>query len=294
MQSVPQPILDLIGRANVRTAALSPRGNAWHMVSDERSAVLRRSTQTLGHVVWLHQFLHRLAASGFPSPVPLPILGGSSIVACEGQVWETLSFLPGRAMRLDDDVPLESAGALLARFHEASLAVSSSVQRPGALPMEACRPRSHPQIAEDFLRELADLGHQRVSRCVVHGDCTVANILVDERAKSPAALIDFTLAHLGPPESDISFGLWVNGRTERTAVTLDADRIRRFVAGYHRIRPLSDWAVRAIPLYLVGRGLQMQVRLERAGAWDQIQANRLEWLSTHRSWLKQVVASAVH
>ena len=122
----------------------------------------------------------------------------------------------------------------------------------------------------------------------------MANILVDERAKSPAALIDFTLAHLGPPESDVSFGLWVNGRTERTAVTLDADRIRRFVAGYHRIRPLSDWAVRAIPLYLVGRGLQMQVRLERAGAWDQIQANRLEWLSTHRSWLEQVVASAVH
>jgi len=117
---------------------------------------------------------------------------------------------------------------------------------------------------------------------------------VDERAKSPAALIDFTLAHLGPPESDISFGLWVNGRTERTALTLDADRIRKFVAGYHRIRPLSGWSVRAIPLYLVGRGLQMQVRLERAGAWDQIQVNRLEWLNTHRSWLEQVVASAVH
>ena len=48
MQSVPQPILDLIGRANVRTVALSPRGNAWHMVSDEHSAVLRCSTQTLG------------------------------------------------------------------------------------------------------------------------------------------------------------------------------------------------------------------------------------------------------
>jgi aminoglycoside phosphotransferase (APT) family kinase protein len=122
----------------------------------------------------------------------------------------------------------------------------------------------------------------------------VANILVDESMKLSAALIDFTLAHLGTPESDISFGLWVNGRTERTALTLDADRIWTFVAGYHRIRPLSGWAVRAIPLYLVGRGLQMQVRLERARAWDQMQVNRLEWLSTHRSWLEQVVASAVH
>src|SRR5215216_4477523 len=160
MQSVPKPILELIGRANVRLVPLSSRGNAWHMLSDDRAAVLRCSTQTVGHVVWLRQFLHRLAATGFPSPVPLPILGGSSIVASEGQVWETLSFLPGRAMRLDDDVPLESAGALVARFHEASLAVSSSVQRPGALPMEACRPRSHRQIAEDFNVNWLHLGHQ--------------------------------------------------------------------------------------------------------------------------------------
>jgi aminoglycoside phosphotransferase (APT) family kinase protein len=107
-------------------------------------------------------------------------------------------------------VPLESAGALLARFHEASLVVSVPVQRPEALPMEACRPQSHPEIAEEFQRALADLGHHSATRCVVHGDCTVTNILVDEHAKSAAALIDFTLAHLGPPESDISFALWVN------------------------------------------------------------------------------------
>jgi Ser/Thr protein kinase RdoA (MazF antagonist) len=111
--------------------------------------------------------------------------------------------------------------------------------------------------------------------------------------KSAFALIDSTLAHHGPPELGISFALWVNGRTERSALTLDADRIRMFVAGYHRIRPLSDWAVQAIPLYLVGRGLQMQVRLERAGIWDQIQVNRLEWLHARRPWLEQMVASAL-
>jgi hypothetical protein len=46
------------------------------------------------------------------------------------------------------------------------------------------------------------------------------------------------------------FALWVNSRIERSDLTLYADRIRMFVAGYHRVRPLSDWAVRAIPLYL--------------------------------------------
>ena len=294
MQSVPQRILELIGRAKTRLVPLSPRGGVWQLLTGDCIAVLRCSRQTLDHVVWLHQFLDRLAANGFPAPKPLPLLNGSTIVGFEGHVWETLSFLPGRAMRLDDDVPLDSAGALLGRFHQASLAVSFSIQRPGATPMEACRRRSHPQIAEDFQRELGELGHHSATRCLVHGDCTVANTLVDGRAKSASALIDFTLAHIGPPESDISFALWVNGRTKRSDMTLDADRIRMFVAGYHRIRPLGDWSVQAIPLYLVGRGLQMQVRLERAGSWDQIQVNRLEWLHAHRSRLEQVVASALH
>src|SRR5262249_33881531 len=79
--------------------------------------------------------------------------------------------------------------------HEVSLAVSPTDQRPGALPMEDCRPAS----------------------------------------------------------------------VERIAGTFQRDRIRAFVAGYHRVRPLTDWAARAIPLYLVGRGLQMFVRMERFG-----------------------------
>jgi Ser/Thr protein kinase RdoA (MazF antagonist) len=294
MQSVPRHILELIGQPNARLLPISPRGHVWQLVTGDCTAVLRSSADRLDSVTWLHSFLDRLAATGFPSPKPLPILNGASIAAFEGQTWETVSFLPGRSMRLDDDVPLQSAGALLARFHQGSLAVSFSVQRPEALPMEACRPRSQVHIAEEVQRELADVGHHTVTRCVVHGDCTVANTLVDEEANAPVALIDFTRAHLGPPESDISFALWVNGRIERSDEMLDADRIRLFIAGYHRVRPLSSWAVRAIPIYLVGRGLQMQMRLERAGAWDQIQVNRLEWLHAQRSWLEQVVASALH
>jgi len=80
--------------------------------------------------------------------------------------------------------------------HEVSLAVSPTDQRPGALPMEDCRPAS----------------------------------------------------------------------VERIAGTFQRDRIRAFVAGYHRVRPLTDWAARAIPLYLVGRGLQMLYEWSDSGA----------------------------
>src|SRR5207302_8342289 len=164
MQSVPRHIVELVGRANAQLVPLSPRGHVWQLLTDDCTAVLRCGIRTLEHVVWLHEFLDRLAASGFSSPKPLPILNGASIVAFEGHVWETLSFLPGRSMRLDDDVPLESAGALLARFHQASPAASFSVQRPEALPTGACRPRPPPPIAEEFQRELADLGHHSAIR----------------------------------------------------------------------------------------------------------------------------------
>jgi Ser/Thr protein kinase RdoA (MazF antagonist) len=106
-------------------------------------------------------------------------------------------------------------------------------------------------------------------------------------------MIDFTLAHLGPPESDISFALWVTGRTHQAAMTLDADRVQAFVAGYHRVRPLTEWAIAAIPRYLVGRGLQMLTRGERFGTVDEITLNRTRWLHANRSRLEKSVAAAL-
>jgi Ser/Thr protein kinase RdoA (MazF antagonist) len=188
-------------------------------------------------------------------------------------------------------VPVASAGALLAEFHQVSLLVSPADQRPLALPMHACRPSSAGAIAEQFHAALAELGHASARHCVVHGDCTAANMLVD--GARAVGMIDFELAHLGPPESDISFALWVTGRAARLEITLDAERVRAFVQGYHRVRPLTDWAIRAIPLYLVGRGLQMHVRLERAGVHDQVQLTRLRWLHEHRPLLEQWVSDAL-
>ena len=90
-----------------------------------------------------------------------------------------------------------------------------------------------------------------------------------------AVLINFTLAHLAPSESDIGFALWVTGRTHQPAMTLDADRVQAFVAGYNRVRPLRQWAIAAIPLYLVGRGLQL---VRRHGTVDEITLIRTRWL----------------
>jgi hypothetical protein len=59
----------------------------------------------------------------------------------------------------------------------------------------------------------------------------------------------------------------------------------------------STWAVEVIPLYLVGRGLQLLVRLERAGVRDgelyRLQRRRLRWLAEHGHRLEGAVASAL-
>lgn len=152
---------------------------------------------------------------------------------------------------------------------------------------------SAPAIARSFHENLARVGYYEAPWCVLHGDCTSANMLMDDHEREVVAMIDFELAHLGPPEADISFALWVNGRTEQPAVKLDADRVRAFVTGYHRVRPLPASAARAIPLYLIGRGLQMHVRLERVGRADDVQMQRLQWLHMHRALLEEAVASAL-
>jgi Ser/Thr protein kinase RdoA (MazF antagonist) len=74
---------------------------------------------------------------------------------------------------------------------------------------------------------------------------------------------------------------------------LTADRVQAFVAGYSRVRPLGQWAIASIPLYLVGRGLQMLTRGERFGTVDEITLNRTRWLHENRSRMENCVVSAL-
>jgi Ser/Thr protein kinase RdoA (MazF antagonist) len=137
----------------------------------------------------------------------MPDMNEASMAVVDGAIWEVLSYVPGRALMWDPAVPVESAGALLARFHQASLAISPNDQRPGALPLDDCHPVSAKSIADRFHGDLPDAGHLSAIRCVLRADCTGANMLVDGNPPAVVGMIDFTLALLGPPETDISFAL---------------------------------------------------------------------------------------
>jgi Ser/Thr protein kinase RdoA (MazF antagonist) len=182
---------------------------------------------------------------------------------------------------------------MLANFHLASREVSTPDQRPGALPLEDCYPAAAGALASEFHRDLADLDQASVDWCVLHADCTLSNMLMSGEPPTTTGMIDFMLAQVGPPEADISFALWVTGRTEQPQRRLDYARVRGFVSGYHRVRPLTAWAAKAIPVYLVGRGMQLLTRIERAGGTDEVQLERVRWLHAHRAELEDLVSGVV-
>ena len=107
---------------------------------------------------------------------------------------------------------------------------------------------------------------------MVHGDATQANVVI-ERGKY--ALVDYTIAYKEPPLFDIASALWRNGRVDANAVCYDGRRVALFVREYHDIRPLQAGDVRAILVYMKGRGLQLQQRLELRRGADETVLQRL-------------------
>src|SRR5207247_32664 len=117
-------------------------------------------------------------------------------------------FVPGRPMDWSDG-EMRRAGQLLARFHDASLRTRSRAQRPGALPIEGCRPVD-PRAVTARARVEAGLSRVRDGVTgVVHGDATQANVVIDS---DDYRLVDFALAFRESLVFDIASALWRNGR----------------------------------------------------------------------------------
>jgi Ser/Thr protein kinase RdoA (MazF antagonist) len=239
--------------------------------------------EMIGDVAWLHGFLAALAGSAFPAPRPLPAFGGRSWALEAGQLWELVSFLPGRAAGWSSEPSMGQIGALLARYHAAAGRVRMSGQRPGVIPLDSvpavllsrrlgAKCPDGEQAAE--VRRLAarlagDLdnlsGLAPGPRIVIHGDFTNHNVLAHGIPPAPAGVIDFDRAYLEMPVADIGFGLWRSGRPHQEAAHLDLGKLSQFVRGYARTIPLPADAARALPVFLYGRGLQMLAKRVLAG-----------------------------
>lgn len=74
---------------------------------------------------------------------------------------------------------------------------------------------------------------------MIHGDFTNDNVIASGISPAPTGVVDFALAHVEHPIADIGYALWRSGRPAEHATCLDPRRVRRYVHGYHSVRPLS-------------------------------------------------------
>ena len=297
---------------------ICPReGRAWLVDWRGTPGVLRElpvPAQTAGaraaDAAWLHAFLTRLAALGFPSPRPLPCFAGRSWIMGGGMLWEIVSYLPGHAVGWAAEPGMEETGALLARYHATVRRMPVTSQRPGALPLadvpgvllsgrlEAAR--LHPdraavirRHAEQLARDLGDTAHHTRERLVIHGDFTNDNVIADGTPPAATGVIDFAGAHAETPVADIGYGLWRSGRPRPDADHLDLLRVCRFLRGYASVIPLPADQVRVIPVYMRGRGLQMIAKRLLAGRDETGMLAEVQWLSAHMETIGDALASAV-
>jgi Ser/Thr protein kinase RdoA (MazF antagonist) len=259
---------------------------------------------------WLHVFLTRLAGVGFPSPRPLPAFYGQSSLIAGGELWEIVSFLPGRVVGWSDEPPLEEIGALLGRYHNCVRHIGVTGQRPGALPLaevpaillspqlEAAR--ISPDVAAQIRRQAGQLaddltGASRLAgaNVVIHGDFTAHNVMADGAPPRATGVIDFALAHAETPLADIGYGLWRSGRSYQEADHLDLSRISRFLRGYVSAVAMTADQARAIPVYIRGRGLQMIAKRVRAGHPQTGMLAQVRWLSANAEGISDALENAV-
>jgi len=220
--------------------------------------------------------------------------------------WEALSFLPGRVIGFDEEPSLHDVGAFLASFHSASLDSTAAVDpRPGGARLhELARIVDWSQaeatmgsteavqllrrLLDRFDADMASLDYPALDTCVVHGDPTTFNVLADGQPPTPSGLIDFELADVEAPVADIAFSLWRSGRNAQDMQELDYGRVTQLVAGYQSTRPLSDAELAAIPVCLLGRGLQMLVKKTRSGLADTGPLQQLIWIESHQTELAEM------
>lgn len=307
------------GDLTVRAAPLRPRvGGAWLVAWRHEEGLLRRTPlpadstgvmQTSADASWLHGFLDRLAATGFPAPRPFPAFGGRSWTTGGGSLWQLVSFLPGQVIGWASAPSLTEVGMLLGRYHVAAAALAPVAQRPAALPLadvpaillsgqveaagvgpdQAAEIRS---LAAGLATDLASADQASTGRLVIHGDFTCHNVLAAGAPPAAVGVIDFELAHAESPLADIGYGLWRSGRPHQDAACVDASRVAQFVRGYASVRAIPADQAALIAVYLRGRGLQMIAKRLRAGQPETGMLAQVSWLSAQREALAEICARA--
>ncbi len=275
---------DVVAAMTLATEAslhrLPGRSGVWRVEENEGCFVLRRnepvddpemSPTVAVDVGWVHRQLGGLAATGFPASQPLRRLDGESVGVFGGDVWETLTYLPGRVAGWSSRPAMGALGGFLAAYHHAAERLASGSQRALSYPVSAILTDSDAvasrlvsadreafmNVCDELADGLAAIDHDHAAQSVIHGDFTHHNVIVAGSPVAPVGVIDFANAYVEATVADVAFAMWRSGRHRQDADTFDPRRVADYVAGYHAIRGLTEHDATAIVVYLRARGLQI-------------------------------------
>ncbi len=199
--------------------------------------------------------MEHLAARGVPCPTPLVDLEGRTLREVEARPAACVSFLDGRAVRWPRNEHCRALGAALAGLHTAGLDYPGA--RDNALGpagwhhlFERTRARADevaPGLALEIEGELSALDAAwptDLARGVIHADLFPDNVFFEGNELS--GLIDFYFACTDSLAYDLAICL--NAWCFERDGAFNATKARLLTAGYHRVRPLADAEIAALPI----------------------------------------------
>jgi Ser/Thr protein kinase RdoA (MazF antagonist) len=121
--TVPGEVLQSAGIDAGQIQVLDDRIPNWRATIADKPAVLKRDWHLdESDIAWEHQFLMRLAATGFPAPRPITAFAGRSWLAAGSGLWTLVSFQRGHTLGREDQPSLGEVGRFIAppRWYEKS------------------------------------------------------------------------------------------------------------------------------------------------------------------------------
>lgn len=218
------------------------------------------------------RLLDHLAAGGVACPVPVRARDGEALRDLAGRRAAIVTFLPGMWPRRVTPDHCAEVGRALAEMHLAGADFDGT--RRNALSAAAWRPllnSAGPEVDQVQMGLMAKLTRDLdeieaawpddLPTGVIHADLFPDNVFF--RGKELSGLIDFYFACTDILAYDL--GICLNAWCFEDDTSFNITKARRLVQGYHKVRPLDDAEVRALPL--LARGAAMRFLLTRLYDW---------------------------
>jgi len=216
--------------------------------------------------------MQHLAQGGIECPLPVVRRDGGLLSHAADRPAAMVSFLKGKSLRRFDNEHLSALGEAMAKMHLAG--EGFALQRENALAPNRLSPlfESVQSRVDEFLPGLKDAlaaeieAMQRwpqlgLPRGVIHADLFPDNVFFEDDHLS--GLIDFYFACNDYLAYDlaIAFNAWCF----ENHVDFNITKAQHLISAYHRIRPLSEAELDALPL--LSRGAAIRFFCTRAHDW---------------------------